>query len=112
MTSSASSVRTSARLPSPPTEDAYLQQLADYCGIESEFVDVRGELRKASSGTQRKLLCALGLDADTDEAAKRTWDRLQLTEWEQTLPCVCVEYRERGTVYIPLVLPQQTEQIS
>lgn len=52
--------------------------LADRAGILSQFVDAHGRVRHASESVRTALLAALGLDASTERAARRT-----LAEWEQ-----------------------------
>jgi 4-alpha-glucanotransferase len=68
-----------------------LRALANRVGILGEYVDQTGRERRATSDrTRAALLAAMGYDASTDEAAKRTLSALRKRADEQLLPPVRV----------------------
>ncbi|MDB6097610.1 MAG: treZ, partial [Gammaproteobacteria bacterium] len=68
---------------SPPTSAT--AQLAQRCGIESEFTDAHGELRPAGPATRQALLAAMGVAARDEAAAKAALDELDWLDWSRTL---------------------------
>ncbi len=50
---------------------AFLRALAGELGILPSYVDVKGRTRRTSDATRQALLAAMGIDASTEEAARR-----------------------------------------
>lgn len=69
-----------------------LEELASRCGIEEEFEDARGEVRRTSPDTRRALLGAMGFAVDDDEQARAALEHLDRVEWNRVAPPVTVLY--------------------
>jgi len=67
-----------------------LYELADRVGIVGEYFDVSGTRCITSDDTRRALLRALGIDAETDEAARRALEALSAEETADLLAPVRV----------------------
>jgi 4-alpha-glucanotransferase len=91
--------------------DAALDELAERCGVELEFLDVHGERQHASAGTQRKILAAMGVAAADEVQVRASLDALEDAEWSRVVPVVCVVHRNKGPAAIEIVLPADTPSI-
>lgn len=69
---------------------AHLDRLAAYVGILPSYVDVGGATRKASPETKRALLCAMGLEASSEDAARARLEELQDQDLREPLDPVVV----------------------
>lgn len=88
-----------------------LDQLAAIAGIEPDYWDGSGERRLVSQETKAALLGAMGLGAETDEAARASLRRLDEASWLRALPPVLVwRRRRRALPEIPVVLRQTGEE--
>ncbi|MFD0979460.1 4-alpha-glucanotransferase [Tropicimonas aquimaris] len=63
-----------------------LVALADLAGIHFDYWDQNGTQVPTSDGTARRLLAAMGLSAETDDAARETLDRLLAEAARRALP--------------------------
>jgi 4-alpha-glucanotransferase len=97
-----------ASLTTPIDTDAELDALARAYGIESEFVDARGERRRTTPQTQRRLLAAMGVRAESPAAVQAASSALADEAWLRAVPPVIVAAAARG-VEVPLVVPATKE---
>ncbi len=72
------------------TGTSFLRQLAERAGILAEYIDQTGQLREASDETRAAILEAMGLDAASEDAARRTLAELDDSERSRTLAPVRV----------------------
>ena len=97
--------RARPRASKAPARASALRQLADGVGIIPEYVDQTGtETRQTTDGTRVALLAAMGIDASTDERARRALDEMDETERSQLLAPVRVVPRadERASIEISI----------
>jgi 4-alpha-glucanotransferase len=85
-----------------------LESLAELSGIELQFVDAHGRTQEASQETQRTLLTAMGVEAETDANASASLDAMRRLEWERPLPPVLVVCGDADALTIDLTLPTTT----
>jgi 4-alpha-glucanotransferase len=88
-----------------------LAALAAYYGIEESFRDARGAVQTTSPATRHALLAAMGVTADTEEAALTALAELHHKEWQRTLPSVSV-LSQAEPFRVPVNLPGQTASVS
>ena len=101
------SVRWSLR--SAAFNESALTQLAERLGIESEFVNAKGQTVRIAAETTRELLAVLGHDATEAAAALEQLDR---EEWLRPLPPILVAPDHAGPPTIELVLPADSETVT
>ena len=53
-----------------------LERLAEACGIALEYRDIWGAPRRATEGTLRAILAAMGVAAESDDDARNALSRL------------------------------------
>lgn len=87
-----------------------LAELADACGVASEYEDAHGVRREVSSPTLRAVLAAMGVDAggDDDEegvSARAALDEVRLRPWRRVLPPTVVA-RQGAAVSCPVHVPR------
>ncbi|HEU5040377.1 MAG TPA: 4-alpha-glucanotransferase [Gemmatimonadales bacterium] len=74
-----------------------LRRLAERVGILPEYLDQSGtELRRTSDATRTAILAAMGLEADTPERARATWEAMDAAERATLLEPVRVCPRGSG----------------
>ena len=98
--------------PENPGGPPVLNELAGRCGIEPDYRDVRGELKKTSDATSRALLRAMGVTADDEAAASATLTALDQSDWEQPLPPVFVLQRTAPPFTVDMTLPAGTREVA
>ena len=81
-----------------------LRALAERCGIEQSFVDALGVARETTPETRQALLAAMGIKADSEEAARDELRRLDREEWRQGLPPALVT-TQSAALSVPVTLP-------
>ena len=86
-----------------------LSRLAAACGIELEYTDIWGEVRRVSPDTQRALLAAMGMAVQTDADVSRALAEHELRSLRQRLPPVKV-VREAEASVVGVTLPSRTDQ--
>ncbi len=91
-------------------ETPALDALALRMGIEPDYVDVRGELIRASSETKRLLLAAMGVTVTDEATAAAALAEIELAAWREMLPPVMV-VRADAPARIALRLPATTRGI-
>jgi 4-alpha-glucanotransferase len=84
-----------------------LQVLAARYGIEESFRDARGTVQMTTPATRHALLAAMGVSANTEEAAVAALDALDREEWLDRLPAVQVAF-ETAAVTVPITYPAGT----
>jgi 4-alpha-glucanotransferase len=84
-----------------------LQVLAARYGIEESFCDARGTVQMTTPATRQALLAAMGVSANTEEAALAALDALDREEWLRPLPAVHVAF-ETAPVTMPITYPAGT----
>jgi len=97
-----------ARTPGGSAEELDLLALA--YGIEPEFTDVHGILRRTEPATKRALLHAMGVAAGTPHEVRAARAGYDAARWERPLPPVVVA--PAGSVDVPLVLPRGTREVA
>jgi malto-oligosyltrehalose trehalohydrolase/4-alpha-glucanotransferase len=92
--------------------DDALDRLAERMGIEPEFRDARGRTVRAETGTKRRLLAAMGVDAADEVRAQDALDALERAQWLRPLLPVQVLRAEARPPTIDLVMPADTGEIA
>lgn len=77
-----------------------LDRLADRFGIEPEFRDAGGELRRPPADVKRRLLAAMGVRATRTADAEKSLEQLERDEWSTPLGATVVRQAR-----LPAVLP-------
>src|SRR5690606_22827197 len=67
-----------------------LDRLADRCGIEPEFRDASGQLRRPSAAAKRRLLAAMGVRASGSADAERALTEIEQADWARPLSVTVV----------------------
>ena len=88
-----------------------LDELADRCGIESEYRDARGEMKAAGADTRRALLAAMGVVADDETAARAALAELERADWQQAVAPVYVLYRTGRPLEVCITLPAGSAEV-
>jgi 4-alpha-glucanotransferase len=88
-----------------------LKKLAARYGIEESFRDARGVVKITTSATRQALLAAMGVPADTEEAAIAALNALDREEWLRPLPVVHVAF-ERAPITVPVTFPTGTGSLT
>lgn len=70
--------------------DPLLAQLADACGVATQYVDQSGNLQYVSAPTVHAVLAALDVDTSTPESITAALDDVRLRAWRRTLPPVFI----------------------
>jgi 4-alpha-glucanotransferase len=89
-----------------------LDALAERNGIEDEFRDAHGRLRRTPAETKRALLAAMGVEAADEATASEALAALDREEWSRSLPPVHVVSIAEGALSVPLRLPAGTETVT
>jgi (1->4)-alpha-D-glucan 1-alpha-D-glucosylmutase len=85
---------------------AVLDRLCACCGVLPCYRDIWGTDHPASDATKRALLAAMGMPADTEEAAAASLDRCEQREWTSPLPPVLVVRAGALPHCIAIALPE------
>jgi 4-alpha-glucanotransferase len=93
-------------------EPSMLDALGERAGIEDQFVDAHGNLRRTTADTKRALLATMGVAAGDEAAASKSLAALDHAEWGRALPPAHVVCPARGPLSIPLSLPAGTGTVS
>lgn len=88
-----------------------LDLLAKRVGIEPEFQDATGEIRRTTPGVARGLLEAMGLPAANEREARATLERLEAEEARRILPTVVTTTASGAPLAIPVSVPVGTETL-
>jgi 4-alpha-glucanotransferase len=88
-----------------------LDQLAERMGIEPEFKDATGKVRRTVPKVSRALLNAMGLDVEDARKAQAMLRELERTEAGRPLPPVMVVPESGAPLAVPLTLPRGTEVV-
>ena len=88
-----------------------LRALADYCRIESEFRDARGEIQRASPDTLRAVLSAMSVDGSSEDRARESLAELRRREWADILPPICVCNLAQGVPRVDITLPESEQSV-
>jgi 4-alpha-glucanotransferase len=94
-----------------PADEAALDALATFHNIELEYNDAYGRQQSTSRGARRKLLAALGVQAESNEAIAAALAEAELARWHRALPPTIVAHRGRGPFSAEIVLRSDTRQI-
>jgi len=94
-----------------PAYPELLDKLATQCGIEPEFWDITGQIRRTSTETKRLLLEAMGVAACDPLQAAASLAELEREEWIEGLPPVYV-VRANELVSVEVVLPAQLSALT
>ncbi|MDI1261467.1 malto-oligosyltrehalose synthase [Aquabacterium sp.] len=87
-----------------------LESLCAHLGLATRYNDVWGHDHEVPEASLRKLLKAMDLDAETDEAAQRTVAGLKAKEQHRLMPSVLV-LRQGQPASISVTLPKQAPQV-
>jgi 4-alpha-glucanotransferase len=94
----------------PPTSAS--AQLAQRYGIEGEFTDAHGELRRTSLDTRQALLAAMGVAASDEASAKTALDEADWLDWSRALEPVYVTRNGAQSPSIEVKLPRAQDSVS
>lgn len=89
-----------------------LDRLVERVGIELEFQDANGEIRRTHPAVARGLLDAMGLDVEDERRSRDTLERLDAEAARQVLPSVVVTTAPGAPFTIPVQVPTGTEILS
>lgn len=70
--------------------DPLLAQLADACGVATQYVDQTGTVQYVSAPTVQAVLAALAIDTSSTQAVANALDEVRMRDWRRTLPPVFV----------------------
>jgi 4-alpha-glucanotransferase len=87
-----------------------LDALASFCGIELEYRDARGTVRRAAPETLKAVLAAMGVDASDEAAAAAALQALERADWQTPLPPVAV-LSQGDALTLALHLPAATSRV-
>jgi 4-alpha-glucanotransferase len=93
-------------------EDTTLARLAAHFGVEPGYRDARGDDHVTTPVTQRRLLGAMGVDADTESAAAISLSAAQSAGGSSPLPAVLVVRSSDGRCAVNLESPGKAGQIA
>jgi len=82
-----------------PLTDAALQELAESCGLSTDYWNWQGKLTAVAPGTVRSVLAAMGVDAADDAAVQASLERQRDKPWRRVLPPAVV-MRQGTTAYV------------
>ncbi|HYE35172.1 malto-oligosyltrehalose synthase [Methylocaldum sp.] len=88
-----------------------IDQLCSLCGIETEFVDARGETVRISTDTKRELLAAMGIDACDEAHLPSIMNELEHGDWLRILPPVKVVGADEDSRVIACTVPRQLDHV-
>ncbi len=88
-----------------------IDQLCSLCGIETEFVDARGETVRVSADTKRELLAAMGIDACDDARMPTVMAELEHGDWLRILPPVKVVREGEDARAVACTVPRQFDHV-
>jgi 4-alpha-glucanotransferase len=94
------------------TPETALARLAAHFGIEPGFRDAGGEHVVTSSQTQKLLLAAMGVEADTERQASSALDAARGADARSPLPPVLVVHSAEGRCLIDLAPPGKARRIA
>ena len=92
-------------------ETSPLDRLAGRMGIETEYTSAAGETVRASEGTVRALLKAMGVDAPDEAAAARVLEDMERDELSRPLPPVVVQRIDRPPLSVTVTLPEGSGEL-
>jgi hypothetical protein len=87
-----------------------IDRLAAKMGVELEFRDASGVLRRPSDDAKRRLLQAMGYFVQSDADASARLVELEQAEWNRGLQPV-VARRSRRPIEVPITLPAATTNV-
>jgi (1->4)-alpha-D-glucan 1-alpha-D-glucosylmutase len=87
-----------------------MKLLAARYGIEDSFLDAHGIERATSPETRQALLAAMGVNADSEEAAVAALDEVDRSEWLRALPPVHVIQKTLPLI-VPVTYDPQTDSV-
>ncbi|HSF48323.1 MAG TPA: 4-alpha-glucanotransferase, partial [Burkholderiales bacterium] len=79
-----------------------LARLAARCGIADHYDDIWGEPHSTSVETQKALLRAMGIAADSEEQIAAALEQLERAKWIRPLPAILVVSRSKFPARIPV----------
>ncbi|MGX2039229.1 malto-oligosyltrehalose synthase [Methylocaldum sp. MU1018] len=88
-----------------------IDQLCGLCGIETEFIDSRGETVRVSADTKRELLAALGVDACDEARLPSLMIELEYRDWLRILPPVKVVRADGDSRVVACTVPRQFDHV-
>jgi 4-alpha-glucanotransferase len=88
-----------------------LNRLAARYGIEESFRDAHGLIQTTTTATRLALLAAMGVKANTEEAALAALDALDREEWLQPLTSVHIAFKVDPLI-VPITYPAGTETVT
>lgn len=88
-----------------------LDRLAERLGVEREFQDASGELRRPSARVKRQLLAAMGVKVARPAEAEHALEEIERLEWSETLHAAVVRESALPAV-VPLTLPVGTGKVA
>ena len=96
------------------TVSASLDRLAELLGIESEYSDARGKVRRTRETTKRALLAAMGVHAADDSQVSASLAEIGRSKWNRGLQPVYVVHAPPSNepISVPVTLREGTPEIS
>lgn len=88
-----------------------LDQLAERMGIEPEFKDATGKIRRTDPKVSRSLLNSMGLEVENARKAQSMLRELERAEAGCSLPPVMVVAESATRLAVPLTLPRGIEVV-
>lgn len=85
--------------------DDLIRELSELCGILPEYWDMGGTRHEASTGTQKAILCAMGINADSDEAFADAIKKRRRHPWDSFLAPVTVLSCSAASLNVAAYLP-------
>lgn len=101
---------TAAETSGPPATG--LARLAAHFGIEPGFRDARGDDILTSPETQKRLLAAMGVAADSERKAAAALERARKADAQSPLPPVVVVHSADGRCSIEVALPRDVRRLA
>ncbi|HWF38827.1 MAG TPA: 4-alpha-glucanotransferase, partial [Candidatus Acidoferrales bacterium] len=101
-----------ARTTKSKAKPAPLDQLAELLGIEAQFKDARGKLRRTTAGTKRALLAAMGVRVGDDQQIASSLQEMIESDWHVGLQRVYVVCKSSKPIRIQITLPSNTAEIT
>jgi 4-alpha-glucanotransferase len=88
-----------------------VNKLAGRYGIEESYRDARGRLQTTTPETRQALLAAMGVQANTEEAAVGALEQLEREEWLRPLPSAHVAL-EAAPISVPITYASGTDLVT
>jgi len=87
------------------TDRTALDQLCEYCNIQGDYYDIRGNHHVASLDTKLALLRAMGVNLADEAGAAAAFEQLQTREWLNVATPVKIMFEHDAAIQFSLSLP-------